>query len=49
MGVIHCDHLVILFSVCTQMSEKERDIVIPLFVRGFRVLNMNNEMFKYIS
>lgn len=36
MGVIHCDHLVILFSVCTQMSEKERDIVIPLFVRGFR-------------
>ncbi|GLV39289.1 Selenophosphate synthetase 1 [Carabus blaptoides fortunei] len=36
MGVVICDHLVILFSVCTQMSEKERDVVIPLFVRGFR-------------
>lgn len=37
MGVIDCDNMMMLLAVSTKMTEKERDVVIPLIMRGFKV------------
>jgi len=36
MGVENCDNMLMLLGVSTKMSEKERDIVVPLMMRGFK-------------
>ena len=38
MGVIECDNMLMLLAVSTKMTEKERDVVIPLIMRGFKVI-----------
>lgn len=37
MGVTECDNMLMLLGVSTKMTEKERDVVIPLIMRGFKV------------
>lgn len=37
MGVTDCDNMLMLLGVSTKMTEKERDVVIPLMMRGFKV------------
>ena len=37
MGVTECDNMLMLLGVSTKMTEKERDVVIPLMIRGFKV------------
>lgn len=36
MGVTECDNMLMLLGVSQKMSEKERDVVLPLMMRGFR-------------
>jgi len=36
MGVIHCHNMLMLLAVSKEMSEKERDVVIPLMMQGFQ-------------
>lgn len=36
MGVTDCDNMLMLLGVSTKMTEKERDVVIPLIMRGFK-------------
>jgi selenide,water dikinase len=35
MGVINCDNMLVLLGVSSKLTEKERDIVIPLLMSGF--------------
>ena len=37
MGVNECDNMLMLLSIPQKMTEKERDVVIPLMIRGFKV------------
>lgn len=37
MGVTECDNMLMLLGVSTKMTEKERDVVVPLMMRGFKV------------
>lgn len=39
MGVMDCDNMLMLLAVSTKMTEKERDVVIPLIMRGFKVFS----------
>ena len=39
MGVTECDNMLMLLAVSTKMTEKERDVVVPLIMRGFKVIN----------
>lgn len=39
MGVTDCDNMLMLLAISTKMIEKERDVVIPLIMRGFKVKN----------
>ena len=36
MGVYECDNMLMLLSVSNKMSDKERDIITPLMIEGFR-------------
>lgn len=36
LGVTECDNMLMLLGVSTKLSEKERDVVIPLMMRGFK-------------
>ncbi|XP_058057570.1 inactive selenide, water dikinase-like protein [Anopheles bellator] len=36
MGVTECDNMLMLLAVSTKMHEKERDVVIPIIMRGFK-------------
>lgn len=36
MGVTECDNMLQLLGVSMKMTEKERDVVIPLIMRGFK-------------
>ncbi|KFD58509.1 hypothetical protein M513_00735 [Trichuris suis] len=36
MGVTSCDNMLMLLSVSNKMSEKERDVVTPLMMKGFQ-------------
>ena len=37
MGVTDCDNMLMLLGISTKLTEKERDVVIPLMMRGFKV------------
>jgi len=37
MGVLECDTMLMLLGVSSKFTEKERDTVIPLMIRGFKV------------
>lgn len=45
MGVTECDNMLMLLGVSTKMTEKERDVVVPLMLRGFRV-SKNANVFR---
>jgi selenide,water dikinase len=36
MGVTECDNMLMLLGVSNKLTEKERDVVIPLIMRGFK-------------
>ncbi|XP_064415299.1 selenide, water dikinase 3 isoform X1 [Latimeria chalumnae] len=36
MGITECDNMLMLLSVSQKMSEQEREIIMPLMIRGFR-------------
>ncbi len=36
MGVTECDNMLMLLACSTKMTERERDVVIPLMMRGFK-------------
>jgi len=36
MGATECDNMLMLLAISTKMTEKERDVVIPLMMRGFK-------------
>ena len=36
MGVTECDNMLMLLGVSTKMTERERDVVVPLMMRGFK-------------
>ena len=42
MGVTDCDNMLMLLGVSNKMSEKERDVVVPMMMRGFKVMLYNN-------
>lgn len=35
MGVEHCDNMLMLLGVSSQLSKKEKDVVTPLVIKGF--------------
>ena len=37
LGVTECDNMLMLLAVAQKMTEKERDVVVPLILRGFKV------------
>lgn len=37
LGVIDCDNILMLLGVSQKLSEKERDVIIPLIIKGFKV------------
>ncbi len=36
MGATECDNMLMLVAVSTRMTERERDVVVPLMMRGFK-------------
>ena len=48
MGVTECDNMLMLMGVSTKMSEKERDVVMPLMMRGFKVFHLLKAIFLQI-
>jgi hypothetical protein len=39
MGATEIDNMLMLLSVSDKMTEKERDIIMPLIIQGFKVVN----------
>lgn len=39
MGVTECDNMLMILGVSQKMTEKERDTVVPIMMKGFRVRN----------
>ena len=37
MGAIEIDNMLMLLSTSNKMTEKERDTIMPLMIRGFKV------------
>lgn len=37
MGVLEIDNMLMLLSVSEKMTDKERDIIMPLMIQGFKV------------
>lgn len=44
MGVTDVDNILMLLAVSTKMTEKERDVVIPLIMRGFKVIMLSSKL-----
>lgn len=44
MGVTDVDNILMLLAVSTKMTEKERDVVIPLIMRGFKVIMLSSRL-----
>ena len=36
MGVVNCHNMLMLLAVSKEFTEKERDVVIPLIMKGFQ-------------
>lgn len=47
MGVTEVDNMLMLLAVSTKMIEKERDVVIPLIMRGFKVISSGAGRFVF--
>ena len=37
LGVTECDNMLMLLGISQKMTDKERDVVTPLIIRGFKV------------
>jgi hypothetical protein len=37
MGVTDCDNMLMILAVSQKMTDKERDTVVPIIMKGFRV------------
>lgn len=37
MGVVFCDNMLMLLGVAIDMTEEERDIIVSMFIQGFKV------------
>jgi hypothetical protein len=37
LGVTECDNMLMLCAVSSKLTDKERDVVVPLMMRGFKV------------
>ena len=37
MGVVSCHNMLMLLAVSREFTDQERDVVIPLMMRGFQV------------
>ncbi len=37
MGVTDCDNMLMILGVSQKMTDKERDTVVPIIMKGFRV------------
>jgi len=37
MGVTECDNMLMLLSISQKMTDKERDVVMPFIMSGFKV------------
>lgn len=35
MGVEHCDNMLMLLGISSQLTTKEKDVVTPLVIKGF--------------
>lgn len=50
MGVTECDNMLMLLGVPQKMSEKERDTVLPIIMRGFKVRYLSLiDSFKFLD
>ena len=49
MGVTDCDNMLMLLGVSTKMSEKERDVVVPMMMRGFKVSYLSAKMARFAT
>jgi len=38
MGAMEIDNMLMLLSVSEKMTEKERDVIMPLIIQGFKVI-----------
>ena len=38
MGAVEIDNMLMILSVSEKMTEKERDIIMPLMIQGFKVI-----------
>lgn len=51
MGVTECDNMLMLMGVSTKLTDKERDVVVPLMMRGFKVrcvfFSCRNDLLRY--
>jgi selenophosphate synthase len=43
MGVLEIDNMLMLLSVSDKMTDKERDIIMPLIIQGFKVVHLFTE------
>ena len=41
MGVTECDNMLMLLGVSSKFTEKARDVIVPLMMRGFKVIFSN--------
>lgn len=37
MGIVDCDNMLMLLGVAVDLNAKERDIIVSLFIKGFKV------------
>ena len=47
LGVTDCDNMLMILGVSIKMTEKERDVVVPLIMKGFRVSFLSLFMSRY--
>ena len=47
MGVTECDNMLMLLTVSSKMTEKERDVVIPLIMSGFKVRKLQRHSYNF--
>lgn len=43
MGVTECDNMLMLLSISQKMTDKERDVVMPFIMSGFKVKHFASE------
>ena len=49
LGVTECDNMLMLLALALKLSDKERDVVVPLMIRGFRVSRQYDTSVTIIS